>query len=60
MINNHSRCYLHPSERPGVLITEVIFDGKNYDIWEWAIRTALKAKNKLIFIDGTLEKPMPK
>jgi len=51
---------LHPSEGPGVLITAVIFNGKNYDLWERAVRTALKAKNKLMFIDGTLQKPKPK
>ena len=38
----------------------VIFNGKNYDLWERAVRTALKAKNKLCFIDGTLTRPTPK
>ena len=27
------------------------FDGKNYDLWEQGIRTALKANNKLGFVD---------
>ena len=44
VIEPHSRYYLHPSEGPGVLITAVVFDGKNYDLWERAVRTALKAK----------------
>jgi len=38
----------------------VIFDWKNYDLWERTMRTALKAENILMFIDGTLEKPEPK
>ena len=38
----------------------VVFNGKNYDLWEKAIHTSLKAKNKLGFIDGTLKKPKPK
>ena len=59
VIENHSPYYLHPSEGPGGLITGVIFDGKNYDLWERAVRTALKAKNKLGFIEGTLKKPDP-
>ena len=33
------------------------FDGKNYDPWEQAVRTALKAKNKLGFIDRKITKP---
>ena len=42
------------------MITAVVFDGKNYDLWERAVRTALKAKNKIVFIDGTLTRPTPK
>ena len=35
----------------------VIFDGKNCELWEWAITIALKVKNKLSFINGTVERP---
>jgi len=42
---------------PGALITAEIFDGDNYHLWEKAIRTALKLKNKLRFTDGALKKP---
>ena len=59
VIENHSPYYLAPSEGPDGLITAVIFYGKNYDLWERAVRTALKAKNKLGFIEGTLKKPKP-
>jgi len=34
-----------------------VFDGDNYDLWEKALQTTLKSKNKLEFIDGTLKKP---
>jgi len=34
----------------------VIFNGKNYDLWQQAIRTTLRSKNKLEFIDGTLKR----
>lgn len=60
MIENQSPYYLHPSEGPGVAITSVIFNGKNYDLWQKVVGTALKLKNKLGFIKGTLTKPMPK
>jgi len=39
------------------MITAVIFDGKNYGLWDRAVRTALKAINKLGFVDGTLTRP---
>ena len=54
MIEPHSPYYLHPSEGPGMLITAEVFDGKNYELWENAVRIAVKAKNRLGFIDGTL------
>ena len=57
IIEPHSPYYLHPFDGPGVLITAEIFDGENYDLWENAVRTALKFKNKLGFINGILKKP---
>jgi len=39
------------------MITVMVFDGKNYDLWERVARLALKAKNKLVFMDGTLKRP---
>ena len=60
VIQSQSPCYLHPSEGLGVAITSVIFTGKNYELWSKAIRTTLKPKNKLGFIDVTLAKPTPR
>lgn len=57
MIEPHSPYYLHPSKGPGVMITAVGFDGKNYGLCERAVRTTLKAKNKLVSIDGSLTRP---
>ena len=37
----------------------MIFNGKNYELWQKVVRTALKFKNKLGFIEGTLTKPTP-
>ena len=59
VIEPHSP-YYHPSEGPGMMITAVTFDKKNYDLWERAVRTALRSKNKLGFIDGTLTRPKAK
>ncbi|XP_074303807.1 uncharacterized protein LOC141638303 [Silene latifolia] len=42
---------------PGVKITPVEFNGKNYDDWSRCFRLALLAKGKLDYIDGTISKP---
>jgi len=36
------------------MITTVMFNGQNYDLWDRAVTTALKAKNKLGFIKGKI------
>ena len=50
IIKVHLPYCLHPSKGPGVLITTVMFDGKNCDLWERVVRIALKVKNKLGFM----------
>ena len=52
VIDSQSPYFLHPSDSPGAIITTIKFNEKNYDFWEQAIQTALKAKNKLAFIEG--------
>jgi len=54
-LNHHINCF-SPSDSSSVVITTIKFDGKNYDLWEQAIRIALKAKNKLGFVDGKITK----
>ena len=39
------------------IITQVQLKGENYDEWARAIRTALRAKKKYGFIDGSVEQP---
>ncbi|KAL6334438.1 hypothetical protein AAG906_015627 [Vitis piasezkii] len=53
MIEPSSPLYLHPSDNPGATITTCVFNGENYDMWEKAVKNALRAKNKLGIIDGT-------
>ncbi|RVW64861.1 Retrovirus-related Pol polyprotein from transposon RE1 [Vitis vinifera] len=57
MIAPSSPLYLHPSDNPGATITTCVFNGENYDMWEKAVRNALREKNKLGIIDGTANKP---
>jgi len=60
IIEPHSPYFLHPADGPGVMITAVIFDGINHELWERAMLIALRAKNKVAFIDGRLARPAPK
>jgi len=60
IIESQSLYYLHPSEGLGVGITSVIFIRENYELWSKAVRTALKSKNKLGFIEGALANQIQK
>ena len=53
ILDNTSPYYVHPSEGSGILITAVVFNGENYDLWEKAVTIALRFKNKLGFVNGT-------
>ncbi|KAI4312297.1 hypothetical protein MLD38_037122 [Melastoma candidum] len=48
---------LMASDNPGLLLTPYLLDGQNYLTWSRVMRTALSAKEKLGFIDGTVKKP---
>jgi len=41
VLDNTSPYHVHPSEGSGALITAVIFNGENYDLWVKAVTTAL-------------------
>ena len=56
MIGKQSPYYLPPSDAREVIIAALKFDGKNYELWEKVFLTALMAKNKVAFIDGTISK----
>ncbi|XP_074314534.1 uncharacterized protein LOC141649752 [Silene latifolia] len=52
-----SPLYLHPSESPSLTLTQTIFNGENYGLWEDAVRNGLDPKNKLRFVEGVVKKP---
>lgn len=56
-IPTNSPLYLHPSDSPNLMLTQIIFNGDNYDLWAPAVRNGLDAKNKLGFIKGKVKKP---
>ena len=55
--NLQSPYYLSSSDIPGNIICSVSLDGENYANWSRVVVNALKSKNKLSFIDGSLTKP---
>nr|DAD21655.1 TPA_asm: hypothetical protein HUJ06_023118 [Nelumbo nucifera] len=60
--SNHSvktSMQLHSSDHPGISLVTNPLNMNNYMIWSRSMRIALKAKNKLGFIDGTCEEPDP-
>ena len=52
-----SPSYLGPQDRPGDFITPIRLNGDNYAEWVDAIQTALEARRKFVFLDGTITQP---
>ncbi|KAF7820556.1 retrovirus-related Pol polyprotein from transposon TNT 1-94 [Senna tora] len=48
---------LTSNDNPGNLITQVQLKGENYEEWARAVHTALRAKKKHGFIDGSITEP---
>ncbi|KAK3008446.1 hypothetical protein RJ639_014444 [Escallonia herrerae] len=48
---------LTTNDNPRIIITQVQLKGENYDEWARSIRTALRARKKFGFIDGTIKRP---
>jgi len=49
--------YVHPSEGPNSVVVAPPLDGSNYLAWSRSMIRAFGAKNKLKFIDGSMEIP---
>ncbi|RDX92941.1 hypothetical protein CR513_24859, partial [Mucuna pruriens] len=57
-ITPSSPYYLGAFNNLGTLLVVVAFIGDNYCNWARSIKTALRAKTKLGFIDGSIKKPL--
>ena len=55
--NLSSPFYLHPNENPTLILVNPILTGPNYHSWSRAMRMALQSKNKLGFVDGSIQAP---
>lgn len=57
-IDVHDPLHILTSDTPGVsLIAEQLIGTENYAIWSRSMLIALRAKNKLVFIDRSLKRP---
>ncbi|XP_025982783.1 uncharacterized protein [Glycine max] len=56
--NIESYLYLHPSENPSIALVSPVLDSTNYHSWIRSMITALSAKNKLEFVDGSAPEPL--
>lgn len=58
-IDLHNRLFLHPADTPCInLISAQLIGIGIYGIWSRAMLIALRAKNKLAFIDGSSRQPV--
>ena len=56
-IESTSPYFLDSQDRPGDFITPIRLNGENYAEWADAIQTALEARRKFVFLDGTITTP---
>ena len=57
-MDSTSPFYLGPHDRPGDFITPTRLKGDNYDEWASDIQTALEARRKFGFLNGTITSPV--
>ncbi|KAG5051279.1 hypothetical protein JHK85_003781 [Glycine max] len=56
--NIESFLYLHPSKNPAIALVSPVLDSTNYHSWSRSMLTALSAKNKVEFVDGSAPEPL--
>ena len=55
-LNSKDPFYLSGLDNPGVMITNVVFNGNNYLSWSRSVKLTLSTKAKLGFVDGSCVK----
>ena len=56
-IDDHGSPYfLHYSDSPGLILVSQLLTEENYASWSRSMSIALSVKNKLGFVDGSIEK----
>ena len=49
--------YLAASDNPSTVLVSKVFDGNGFASWKRSMTLALSAKNKMGFVDGSIERP---
>ncbi|KAF7123853.1 hypothetical protein RHSIM_Rhsim12G0120200 [Rhododendron simsii] len=57
VIDTSSPYFIHSSDHPGLVLVSKRLNGDNYGMWYRSMIIALTAKNKIGFVDGTIEPP---
>ncbi|KAI5330422.1 hypothetical protein L3X38_029820 [Prunus dulcis] len=57
VMESSSPLYIHSSDHPGLLLVSKKLNGDNYATWQRSMVIALTAKNKIGFVDGSIERP---
>ncbi|XP_060178117.1 uncharacterized protein LOC132608059 [Lycium barbarum] len=57
IINSSHPFFIAPSDSPGALLVNTVFDRKSFGGWKRAMWIALTAQNKSCFIDGSTAEP---
>ncbi|XP_074294506.1 uncharacterized protein LOC141622365 [Silene latifolia] len=58
-IDSSSPYYIGNHDKPGDRLTDIRLNLHNFDEWAHAVRTALRARRKFGFLDGTFTEPKP-
>ena len=51
--------FIHPSDSNTSQLVSVKFNGSGFNNWKRSMILSLSAKNKIGFVDGSIEKPEP-
>ncbi|BAT79878.1 hypothetical protein VIGAN_02281900, partial [Vigna angularis var. angularis] len=54
--NPSSPYYLHPGENPSITLISQVLTESNYSSWSRNLKRAILSKNKIKFIDGSIQK----
>ncbi|CAL9009693.1 unnamed protein product [Prunus brigantina] len=57
VMESSSPLFIHSSDHPGLLLVSKKLNGDNYATWQRSMVIALTAKNKIGFVDGSIERP---
>jgi hypothetical protein len=49
--------FMHPNENPALVLVTPLLNGNNYHTWSRSMTVAVRSKNKLHFLNGTLPRP---